>query len=901
MKVTWSCFLHDFSSMGIIAINVIKELTKLGVDVGFNVLNINEIKDLSKYPPEVQKAIQKGLREDSINIFFSYPDIYGSSRCKVNVGYTGADTHGWYRTNAPPPAQLCNELMDYILTPSDYSKKIMEKNGVFIPIHIFPHGVNTDIFKFKKKSKSEPFTYLYIGEISRRKGSIELLEVFDRAFKDEKYKLILRANTHMKYYDGELLEKKYKGKNIEIYYQDVGQEDIAKFYDQAHVYVYPARADWFGMTPFEALTCGLPTIATSSNGYYEFLSDAIIPVSYDLKEFTQFDHPYFRGTWNVAQQEHLQKQMEYAYTYYDQIVDELESKNIFNKVRQEYTWKNVTEKYLLPFLEDVWKTHFEYSRTAVEKEITEIEEPEHLVIEDLKKKAETYFKTHTKEEVLEDLKKSGFVEQPRVTIGIPTKDRPVELSLLLYSLLYQTYKNFEVLIINDCFTPVFETQTTLRAVMKLLTDRGNIVTIIQGERKGPHIGGQKILENAKTELILRLDDDVTLEPTCLEEMVKVFVNHKGEKELGAVGPIYLNPHEDLKKQNLYHMKMEDVLEHGKVRWIENTLFLTGVLNVNLLPTKDPIPVEHLNSGFMYRKSAGEKIGGYCLLFSIAGHREESDFSYRIFKEGYDLRICPTAISFHFHPMYGGIRETQGNYHQKQNWDHDEKIFLERIEKILPRDKTGQHVTVVTLTHGKDHTGLRNLLNDIRTYTNHPFHLVLVNNDSDPEAEADCLKIKEEFKEIDMSLISFSKEVSVSEARNEGVRNRDPNSKYLCFVDDDARILGRYNQTTDFLDRLCNLFNEEVDIGAVSPIFTWFDPLKCHCVSVACMFTSVKVWETVGGFDPVFGNLKEGTFGWEDTDWSYRCESLGFKLRGLVVQTFHFIITGLTNEAKRNVC
>ncbi|NLH78578.1 MAG: methyltransferase domain-containing protein [Acidobacteria bacterium] len=39
--------------------------------------------------------------------------------------------------------------------------------------------------------------------------------------------------------------------------------------------------------------------------------------------------------------------------------------------------------------------------------------------------------------------------------------------------------------------------------------------------------------------------------------------------------------------------------------------------------------------------------------------------------------------------------------------------------------------------------------------------------------------------------------------------------------------------------------------------------------------NVKV---VGGFDSVFGNKEKGTWGYEDVDWSYRAQCLGFKLK-----------------------
>ena len=54
-----------------------------------------------------------------------------------------------------------------------------------------------------------------------------------------------------------------------------------------------------------------------------------------------------------------------------------------------------------------------------------------------------------------------------------------------------------------------------------------------------------------------------------------------------------------------------------------------------------------------------------------------------------------------------------------------------------------------------------------------------------------------------------------------------------------------------------------------------------------MFTSRKVWEVVGGFDTVFGNKEHGTWGYEDVDWSYRCQRLGFKLRGVETNYFPF--------------
>lgn len=477
----------------------------------------------------------------------------------------------------------------------------------------------------------------------------------------------------------------------------------------------------------------------------------------------------------------------------------------------------------------------------------------------------------------------------RLTIGIPFKDRGIELSINLMGLLYQTYQDWDLIIYDDCHGDVMSNKT-INSIFNLIRESGHDLKIIPGERKGPHIGGQKILEASSTELILRLDDDIFLEPDSIEELVKIFDTYEN---VGAVGPIYIDPCNPISDQwILKNCPKEYIIEQCKVKWFNNDLFLSGWAQTNQHHDKTPIPTEHLNSGFMYKREAGLAIGGYDLDLSVAGHREESSFSYRMFKlAGYNLYICPSALAWHFHPMSGGIRETAGHTHAKSNWDHDEKLFLERMEKWLPKDINvidNTFTSVIILTHGIDHSKLFTLLTDIKTYTNHPCEILIVNNDSSNESLEDVRKVLESVSlPFESKILNLTKELPVSEARNIGVIYSNEKAKYICFIDDDSNILGRYNQTTDWLDYLYNRFNELPDVGAVSPIYTWFEELQCNCVSVACMFTSKRVWNIVGGFDPVFGDKERKTWGYEDTDWSYRCESCGFKLLGVVGNEFPF--------------
>ena len=473
----------------------------------------------------------------------------------------------------------------------------------------------------------------------------------------------------------------------------------------------------------------------------------------------------------------------------------------------------------------------------------------------------------------------------KLTVGIPTKDRLVEISLLMNSLCQQTFTDFDIMIINDCKSDCLS-NATFGAICNVLRERGHSVTILQGETRGPHIAGQKIFENVETEYVCRLDDDVVLEPIFLEELMNVITS---DPKIGAVGPCYITPSKSFAEQKIDPSYPRDYIEHlGKVFWDEGgNLFLTGYLQNCFHPKGTaPIPVEHLNSGFLYRREAVEKIGGYFLELSIAGHREESDLSYRIFMQGYTEFLVTSAIAFHYHPMSGGIRETLGQWHDKTNWDHDEKLFLNRMEQWLPKPSKiteDQFTSVLILSYG-DHSKLDTLLNGISAYTNHSAEYIIANNDPSETSRNRFAEMATKYMRSDFKFKQFTSELPVSEARNQLVNMSDNRSKYICFLDDDVVILGRYNQTTDWLDYLYNRFqtvNTKYPCGAVSPMLTWFEDLQTYCVSIACLFTSKKVWGVVGGLDPVFGNKTLGTWGYEDTDWSYRCVSAGFKLSGVV--------------------
>jgi hypothetical protein len=80
-------------------------------------------------------------------------------------------------------------------------------------------------------------------------------------------------------------------------------------------------------------------------------------------------------------------------------------------------------------------------------------------------------------------------------------------------------------------------------------------------------------------------------------------------------------------------------------------------------------VEHLYSNYLFKKSL---VSNYPLDFSPASHREDTVFSYEIFRKGYDLLVDPNAIIWHLHSD-GGNRI----YSKEKNKKNDE-LFVQKL-------------------------------------------------------------------------------------------------------------------------------------------------------------------------------------------------------------------------------
>ena len=106
---------------------------------------------------------------------------------------------------------------------------------------------------------------------------------------------------------------------------------------------------------------------------------------------------------------------------------------------------------------------------------------------------------------------------PKISIVIPTYNRLNELAELMESLSQQTYKNFEVIIINDCGESV-EVLSTLYPELEM--------TIINLKENMHHVYARNVgVTKAKGEFIMLIDDDDLIVPTHIDTMMNALEGH----------------------------------------------------------------------------------------------------------------------------------------------------------------------------------------------------------------------------------------------------------------------------------------------------------------------------------------------------------------------------------------
>lgn len=208
-------------------------------------------------------------------------------------------------------------------------------------------------------------------------------------------------------------------------------------------------------------------------------------------------------------------------------------------------------------------------------------------------------------------------EKPLVSIVLPVYNGEKYLASAIESILAQTYKNWELILVNDCSTDrsleIMETYAGKDARIRVVQNAENL-KLPRSLNAG--------FSRAKGEYYTWTSDDNLLKPEMLATLVDVM---EKEKSLGLVYSNYTGIDETGKETGLYEMKEPEGMFSGN-------------------------PV---GASFLYRSDVAEKIGEYDADLFLA---EDYDYWLRIFAEAPIKKIPKDLYDYRRHG--GSLTETK---------------------------------------------------------------------------------------------------------------------------------------------------------------------------------------------------------------------------------------------------
>lgn len=159
-----------------------------------------------------------------------------------------------------------------VMVSTDSLKTELELHG-FKNIVKWSRGVDTDLFYEKPKHHlyEKETRFLYVGRVSEEKN----IEAFLQC-KLPGIKVVVGDGPQLNYLKQKYPEVKFMG--------ELRFEDLANAYRNCDVFVFPSKADTFGLVIIEALACGKPVAAYPVTGPIDILNDKCGVMSDNLEE-----------------------------------------------------------------------------------------------------------------------------------------------------------------------------------------------------------------------------------------------------------------------------------------------------------------------------------------------------------------------------------------------------------------------------------------------------------------------------------------------------------------------------------------------------------------------------------------------------------------------------------------
>ena len=172
---------------------------------------------------------------------------------------------------------------NHIITISNSEKNRIKKHLSLSEskISFVYHGIDESFKKISTKLKSKtvkkfklPEKYiLYVGRVNIRKNLNVLLDAV-KVNANNNYKIVIVGATEND--DGFIKKTKKNSQNNIMFLGHVSQQDLSLIMASATVFVFPSKAEGFGLPPIEAMKCGVPVIVSNTEVHNEICQDSAV-------------------------------------------------------------------------------------------------------------------------------------------------------------------------------------------------------------------------------------------------------------------------------------------------------------------------------------------------------------------------------------------------------------------------------------------------------------------------------------------------------------------------------------------------------------------------------------------------------------------------------------------------
>lgn len=246
------------------------------------------------------------------------------------------------------------------------------------------------------------------------------------------------------------------------------------------------------------------------------------------------------------------------------------------------------------------------------------------------------------------------MQKGRVSLHVATKDRHSELFGLLQSLRTQSFKEFDIIIVDDSSgTPVISCQF-LSAIITRMKLEGHKFKIIRNEQSfGCCYARNKCIDedDFDNEYTCRLDDDILLESDYIEKLLEGI--DSGYDMVTGVVPLLAQP--ELIRETKFVKPIMNMKEFDK----DGNIVKYGDDCACCYIESEIIPIDEFRTNCLYLSEINKKVR-YEDNLSTVSFREEGFFSTRAILEGYKIGCHTGAVCWHLQCLSGGNRRPDYN-------------------------------------------------------------------------------------------------------------------------------------------------------------------------------------------------------------------------------------------------